>query len=80
MNYGTLFGGPVSEDSAALVIRAITLFDQIAGSMMGFYSVKENMKYQWVTLLIALAFMAFLDLKILNSLFQNSFFLIMMPI
>ena len=42
MNYGTLFGGPVSEDSAALVIRAITLFDQIAGSMMGFYSVKEK--------------------------------------
>lgn len=44
MNFGTLFGGPVIEDSSTTFIRAITLYEHIAGSMMGFYSM--NVKHE----------------------------------
>ena len=42
MNYGSLFGGPVLEDSSTVIIRSITMFDHIAGSMMGFYSLPQT--------------------------------------
>lgn len=44
MNFGTMFGGPVIEDSDSTIIKAVTLFEHIAGSLMGFYSL--NMKHE----------------------------------